>query len=353
MKKRILGGLIAGLLCLIMLGTGASNLLRLSMPVIANASSTPGNATVSIHSNLDSVPEGTKNVFTVTIKVESGSLIGGMDGWLNYDADLFEYVGEKAGLANVVESVVGSDNSIYISYLDINGVLEELDFDLAVLDFKLKSTAVQGDSGEFSYVSNECNASNSDDIMVTAQSTTVTVTDEALELGIDKGELEIMDFEGLRHLRNIAPDEPLEKILNNFSNKDRIHVFTVENDSVTDIPAAIGATGMKFRLMASDNVTVLDELTLIVVGDITGSGTVLMEDVLLANNHRLERANPSSDPEIILTRTLTGIELMAADIDGNGVISTAEVIQINNYRLFKTEDPAFSDRDSFSHLRLE
>lgn len=351
MKRKILGGLIVGVLCLVMLGTGTS-ILRLSMPVNVSAATTPGNATVSVHSSLSGVPEGTRSMFAVTVKVESGSLVGGMDGWLNFDSDLFEYAGKQGGLANVVEPVVGSGNSIYISYLDIDGVLADLEFDLAVLTFKLKSNAVQGNSGEFTYTSNECNASNSSDITAAVQSATINVIEEALEVDTGEDEIEIVDFGGLRYLRNIAPDELLEKVLNKFSNKDKIHVFTVENNPVTVTPSTIAATGMKFRLMASDNVTVLDELILVVVGDLGGSGTVLMEDVLLANNHRLEKTNPSSDPDVTLARTLTGIKLMAADIDENGVISTAEVIQINNYRLFKTGNPTFADRDSFAHLRL-
>ena len=98
-----------------------------------------------------------------------------------------------------------------------------------------------------------------------------------------------------------------------------IKVFST--DDIEAIPDAIVGTGFKVQLIYED--TVLDELTIIVRGDLTGDGQINNTDYVKLKNYILKKT------------TFNEIEMKAGDLTQSNTIVTTDYVKMKNYILKK------------------
>ena len=132
------------------------------------------------------------------------------------------------------------------------------------------------------------------------------------------------------YMARLAFNDTLADLLAQFKNGSDIRVFDSKDVEITDMTKVL-ATGMVLRLM--DGTTVLNQLTISVLGDIDGDGKIGTLDKAQLNAYTLG------------TRKLEGEKLLAGDIDGDGKIGTLDKAQLNAYTL--------GTRDLYSALTLK
>ncbi len=117
-------------------------------------------------------------------------------------------------------------------------------------------------------------------------------------------------FDSERNLRNVREgSNTADEIRNLFVNEDVVIV----NAAGTEITGtALVGTGAQVRLMDGD--TVVDTVTVIVVGDCSGDGKVNNSDVLNINMFAVDK------------RTLTTAQLLACDINGDGNVNNVDTV---------------------------
>ena len=82
------------------------------------------------------------------------------------------------------------------------------------------------------------------------------------------------------------------------------------------------ATGMVAQLVVKGKV--VDEVTIVVTGDVNGDGNITVTDMLAIKSHILKKT------------TLTGAAALAADVSGDGGISVTDFIQAKSHILGKS-----------------
>lgn len=146
-------------------------------------------------------------------------------------------------------------------------------------------------------------------------------------------------------LEKVAPDESLENLLQQFDNRLRVRGIDDAVIHEIDIPEITAATGMKLELLGYGD-EVLSSALIVVLGDLTGTGTVDMDDIMMVNNHRLYRTMGTATAENFFQGSdarLAGMQFMSADINSNGIINMGVIISVNNYRLYKEGSDPFAD----------
>lgn len=98
---------------------------------------------------------------------------------------------------------------------------------------------------------------------------------------------------------------------------ETIRIVDATGKKLTD--TALVGTGSKVQLMWGD--TVLDELVIIVVGDVNGDGRITAVDYTRIKGHCLK------------TFTLTGYALIAADVNGDGKIKAVDYMRVKGHCL--------------------
>jgi hypothetical protein len=107
-------------------------------------------------------------------------------------------------------------------------------------------------------------------------------------------------------LLGVADETMLETMIANLSNSaSDIKIIGVDSNEITDLSGYAG-TGMKVQLVISDSV--VDELDIVVLGDVDGNGIIDIIDYTYVKLHIFE---------IIVQ---TGAQFTAGDIDKNDVI---------------------------------
>ncbi|MDE6302355.1 MAG: dockerin type I repeat-containing protein, partial [Clostridia bacterium] len=132
------------------------------------------------------------------------------------------------------------------------------------------------------------------------------------------------------YMARLAFNDTLADLLAQFKNGNEIKVFDAKDVEITNMSQVL-ATGIVLRLM--DGTTVLNQLTISVLGDIDGDGKIGTLDKAQLNAYTLG------------TRKLEGAKLLACDIDGDSKIGTLDKAQLNAYTL--------GTRDLYSKLTLK
>ena len=124
--------------------------------------------------------------------------------------------------------------------------------------------------------------------------------------------------ESVVYIAYLAFEDTVADLLKQFANAEDIRAYTADNTLIEDL-ATVLATGMMLRIM--DGETILNQLTISVMGDIDGDGDIGTADKARLNSYTLD------------TLPLTGAYLLACDIDCDGEVGTADKARLNAYTL--------------------
>ncbi len=128
----------------------------------------------------------------------------------------------------------------------------------------------------------------------------------------------VYSAESVVYIANLAYADTLADLLRQFANAEDITAYTADNTLIEDLTTML-ATGMMLRIM--DGETVLNQLTISVMGDIDGDGDIGTADKARLNSYTLDNL------------PLTGAYLLACDLDGDGEVGTADKARLNAYTL--------------------
>ena len=128
----------------------------------------------------------------------------------------------------------------------------------------------------------------------------------------------------------LARGDSLELLLAQFENGADIKIFDAKGNPITDLSTLL-ATGMILRLVDGD--TILNQLTISVLGDINGDGKVNVTDKTQLNAHIKGNSH------------FEGARLLACDITGDGKINVTDKSQLNAQLK--------GDRDIYGNLSLK
>ncbi len=123
-------------------------------------------------------------------------------------------------------------------------------------------------------------------------------------------------------ITRLALGDTLADLIATFENGSDIKAFDADGKEITDLSTAL-ATGMILRLMDGD--TVLNQLTLSVLGDINGDGKVNVQDKTQLNAQVLRKIS------------LDGAKLLACDVNGDGKINVQDKTLLNAQVLRKRD----------------
>lgn len=115
-------------------------------------------------------------------------------------------------------------------------------------------------------------------------------------------------------LTNIAPGTSASALLASIDQTP--HLLLCAKDGTPIDPDRAVATGMTLSLLDKDGVTVLKTLTLAVIGDISGDGSVTITDFLRIKSHLLG------------VGLLSGAQADAADLNGDDTVSLTDFIRM-------------------------
>lgn len=119
-------------------------------------------------------------------------------------------------------------------------------------------------------------------------------------------------------------------LLAQFENGADIKVFDANGNPITDLSTLL-ATGMILRLVDGD--TILNQLTISVLGDVNGDGKVNVTDKTQLNAHIKGNSH------------FEGARLLACDVTGDGKINVTDKSQLNAQLK--------GDRDIYGNLSLK
>ena len=128
----------------------------------------------------------------------------------------------------------------------------------------------------------------------------------------------VYSAESVVYIANLAYADTIADLLRQFANAEDITAYTADNTLIEDL-ATMLATGMMLRIM--DGETILNQLTISVMGDIDGDGDIGTADKARLNSYTLDNL------------PLTGAYLLACDLDGDGEVGTADKARLNAYTL--------------------
>jgi len=116
-------------------------------------------------------------------------------------------------------------------------------------------------------------------------------------------------------ITGIEPSTKVITVLNNLMPSENIKIYNKNGGEITG--NTLVGTGAKIKLL--NNIGVLDELTVVVYGDVTGSGEVTLLDVTTIYQHYRGKIK------------LTGAEAIAADVDQSGIVTLLDVTYAYQY----------------------
>ncbi len=128
----------------------------------------------------------------------------------------------------------------------------------------------------------------------------------------------VYSAESVVYIANLAYADTVADLLRQFANAEDITAYTADNTLIEDLTTML-ATGMMLRIM--DGETILNQLTISVMGDIDGDGDIGTADKARLNSYTLDNL------------PLTGAYLLACDLDGDGEVGTADKARLNAYTL--------------------
>ncbi len=124
--------------------------------------------------------------------------------------------------------------------------------------------------------------------------------------------------ESVVYIAHLAFEDTLADLLRQFANAEDITVYDADGTLIEDLTTVL-ATGMMLRMM--DGETVLNQLTISVMGDIDGDGDIGTADKARLNSYTLGNLE------------LKGANLLSCDLDGDGEVGTADKARLNAYTL--------------------
>ncbi len=124
--------------------------------------------------------------------------------------------------------------------------------------------------------------------------------------------------ESVVYIAHLAFEDTLADLLKQFANAEDITAWGTDGTLIEDLTTML-ATGMMLRMM--DGETVLNQLTISVMGDIDGDGDIGTADKARLNSYTLGNLE------------LKGANLLACDLDGDGEVGTADKARLNAYTL--------------------
>jgi len=120
------------------------------------------------------------------------------------------------------------------------------------------------------------------------------------------------------YIGKIAIGTKVSGLINGINEKNYVQVY--ENNIKAENADTL-KTGMTVKLITND--TVVKTLTVVVTGDVSGSGEVLIISILMMKSHLTGES------------TLSNAVMRAADINGDKIVSIKDLIQIEAYLLRK------------------
>jgi len=126
------------------------------------------------------------------------------------------------------------------------------------------------------------------------------------------------DEESTVYMANLAFEDTIADLLRQFANAEDITAYGADGTKIEDHTTVL-ATGMMLRIMEGESV--LNQLTISVMGDIDGDGEIGTADKARLNSYTLDNLD------------LHGAYLLACDLDGDGEIGTADKARLNAYTL--------------------
>lgn len=118
-------------------------------------------------------------------------------------------------------------------------------------------------------------------------------------------------------INNIELKTTIQDFLNNIDNDNNLlHIYDLDNNEILDYTNYVG-TGMKIKLETADKI--LDELEIVVLGDIDGDGKCMSSDYRLTKKHIRGQIE------------LTGSKFIAGDINKDKIINDLDYELINKY----------------------
>lgn len=131
-------------------------------------------------------------------------------------------------------------------------------------------------------------------------------------------------------ITRLARGDSFDLLLAQFENGADIKVFDANGNPITDLSTLL-ATGMILRLVDGD--TILNQLTISVLGDVNGDGKVNVTDKTQLNAHIKGNSH------------FEGARLLACDVTGDGKINVTDKSQLNAQLK--------GDRDIYGNLSLK
>lgn len=130
----------------------------------------------------------------------------------------------------------------------------------------------------------------------------------------------VYNADKLLYITRLAPGNTLADLLAQFANAADITVYAADGTPVTDMTRGL-ATGMTLRIYSGD--TLVNMLTVSVLGDVNGDGDITVADKTQLNAYMLGRLN------------LAGARLLSCNINNDTDITVADKTQLNAYMLGK------------------
>ncbi len=124
--------------------------------------------------------------------------------------------------------------------------------------------------------------------------------------------------ESIVYIAHLAFEDTLADLLKQFANAEDITAWGADGTVIEDLTTLL-ATGMMLRMMDGD--TVLNQLTISVMGDIDGDGDIGTADKARLNSYTLGNLE------------LKGAYLLSCDLDSDGEVGTADKARLNAYTL--------------------
>ena len=124
----------------------------------------------------------------------------------------------------------------------------------------------------------------------------------------------------LEYIIDLEPNTTLQLFLSKIKNEETmIHVYNLDGNEITETTKV--GTGFVVKYIYED--VVLDELTIIVRGDLTGDGQINNTDYVKLKNY------------ILTKTTFNEIEMKAGDLTQSNTIVTTDYVKMKNYILKK------------------
>ena len=123
-----------------------------------------------------------------------------------------------------------------------------------------------------------------------------------------------------KYVKNISPSTTVKDMINNINTNGTISVYK-NNEIITNNNEKI-STSMKIKILLNSQSY---EFIIAINGDTNGDGEANLQDLLLINKHRLNKA------------LLEDEFLFAGDVNKDNKVDLKDLLQVNKYRLGKIQ----------------